>query len=641
VDTKRLQQAIDAADLRVLLVCLFHRTGDHRWLEAPYLPARDVRLVADPQAGFAPETQREIREAAVELFADPAPPSITDPGDDLILKMMRSCLGENVAPEYSLLMREELGFTSRDNGLHLDPGSPSPIPDVLIVGAGVSGIALGAQLTRLGIPYAIVEKNAEVGGTWWENRYPGCGVDTPNHSYSFSHGNRPRWTRYFSLRDEIQNYLVNCSSEFGVRDRIRFETKVIGASWNTTTQQWTVRVETSKGAVETLHARILVTAVGVLNSPKLPSIDGIDDFAGQLFHSARWPDGVNLAGKHVAVIGTGASSMQLTPTIADEVRSLTIYQRSPQWARDIDGYRSDIGEESQWLFEHVPYYLEWFRFTMWWRYGDGLLRHLRKDPDWPYPDRATNRVNDRHRQEMADFITRELDGRPDLIDKCMPTYPPYGKRILIDNGWFSTLCKPQVELVTSPISRITRTGVESEDGTTRDVDVIVVATGFQTTQLAARLNITGQNGTVLADVWADDNPRAYIGMTVPEFPNMFCMLGPNTALGHGGSTIFMSECQARYIVSCIKHMHTNGLGSLEVQPDVHDEYNAKIDAEHELLIWTHPGMTNWYRNKHNRITALLPWRLVDYWTMTHDPNFDDFRVVPVASQWQHETAQAR
>jgi 4-hydroxyacetophenone monooxygenase len=626
VDTERLHQAINAADLRVLLMSLFHQTGDQRWLEAPFLPARDVRLVADAQAGLPPEVQAEIRAAACTVFASPeSPPAIIDPGNAVILQMMRSCLGENVSDEYALLMREELGFTSRDEGLQFDVDETTP--DVLIVGAGVSGIALGAQLTRFGIDYTIVEKNAEVGGTWWENRYPGCGVDTPNHAYSFSHGTRPRWTRYFSLRDEIQTYLENSATEFGVRERIRFETKVIEAKWSESTHRWTVRVTTPDGPEEELSARILVTAVGVLNSPKLPPIEGIEDFKGELFHSARWPDDADLNGKRVAVIGTGASSMQLTPSIADEVGTLTVYQRSPQWARDIDGYRSDIGEESQWLFENVAFYLEWFRFTMWWRYGDGLLRHLRKDPDWPHPERAMNRVNDRHRQEMADFIARELDGRPDLVDKCMPTYPPYGKRILIDNGWFATLRKPQVELVTDPIHTVTKTGVSTSDGTHRDADVIVFATGFQTTQLAAKLNITGRNGRVLADEWANDNPQAYIGMTVPGFPNMFCMLGPNTALGHGGSTIFMSECQARYIVSSISHMHTNSVASMEVHADVHGEYNARIDAEHEQLIWTHPGMTNWYRNQHNRITALLPWRLVDYWAMTHDPNLDDFKVV--------------
>jgi 4-hydroxyacetophenone monooxygenase len=628
VNSDRLRQAIDAADLRVLLMSLFHQTGDRRWLEDPFLPARDVRLVADPNAGLSRDVQTEIRAAACNLFATTTtPPVIGDPGDALILQMMRVCLGENVSEEYALLMREELGFVSRDEGLAVDVDDETP--DVLIIGAGVSGIALGAQLTRLGINYTIVEKNAEVGGTWWENRYPGCGVDTPNHAYSFSHGTRPRWTRYFSLRDEIQKYLENCATEFGVRKRIRFETKVIEATWSQSNCRWTIRASMADGSVEKFSARILVTAVGILNSPKLPNLEGIEEFEGQVFHSACWPDNIDLAGQRVAVIGTGASSMQLAPSIANHVATLTVYQRSAQWARDIDGYRSDIGDESQWLFENVPYYLEWFRFTMWWRYGDGLLRHLRKDPDWPHPQRAINRVNDRHRQEMTDFIVRELDGRPDLIAKCMPSYPPYGKRILIDNGWFATLREPHVELVTDSIVRLSKTGVTTADGTNRDADVIVFATGFQTTQLAAKLNITGRDGRVLADEWADDNPQAYIGMTVPSFPNMFCMLGPNTALGHGGSTIFMSECQARYIVSCIAHMDTHNVASMEVHADVYEEYNARLDAEHDQLIWTHPGMTNWYRNQHNRITALLPWRLVDYWAMTHDPNLADFAFVKV------------
>lgn len=625
---ERLRHALNSADLRVLLMTLFHQTGDRRWLQAPYLPVRDVRLVADPGAGLPDDVASEIRTAAFEVFSSGQAPKVDDPGDDVMLEMMQRCLGETVSPQYAPLMREELGFISRDQGLGLDTESTGAeaAPDVIIVGAGVSGIALGAQLTRLGVRYTIIEKNSEVGGTWWENRYPGCGVDTPNHAYSYSHGTRPKWTRYFSLRDEIENYLIRCATEFGVREHIRFETSVAAATWDPTAARWAVNIAAADGREETISARILVTAVGVLNHPKLPPIEGVDDFTGEMFHSARWPDSADLTGRRVAVIGTGASSMQLTPSIADKVAELTIYQRSPQWARDIDGYRSDIDDDSQWLFEHVPYYLEWFRFTMWWRYGDGLLRHLRKDPEWPHPERATNRTNDRHRQEMTDFIRRELGGRPDLVDKCMPTYPPYGKRILIDNGWFATLRQPHVELVTDPIVRLTASGVATADGRERDADVVVFATGFQTTQLAARLNITGRNGIRLADRWAEENPRAYLGLTVPDFPNMFCMLGPNTGLGHGGSTIFMSECQARYISACITFMAANQVGSLEVDRLVHDEYNQRVDAEHDELIWTHPGMTNWYRNKSGRITALLPFRLVDYWSMTHDPNFDEFNI---------------
>ncbi|MEO1062074.1 MAG: NAD(P)-binding protein [Actinomycetota bacterium] len=626
IDTERLRVAIEQdADLRVLLMCLVHLTGDTRWIEPPFTPRRDVRLVSDPAAGLPDEVQAEIRAAILDLLADGVPePAITDPGDELMVRMMRTCLGERVGEEYSLMMREDLGFVSRAVEW---PAPPDPDRlaehDVLIVGAGVSGLALGATLRDLGIDYRIVEQSDQVGGTWYDNRYPGCGVDTPNHAYSFSHGERNDWTRYFSPRDEIQAYLERCADDFGVRSHISFGTTVVGATWDEVAERWRVRLRTADGE-HTTDAKVLVSAVGVLNVPKLPAIDGVDDFAGPSFHTARWPDDADLAGTHVAVVGTGATSMQLVPSIADDVASLTIYQRSPQWARPTPGYGEAIPEGGRWLLRHVPFYAEWFRFTMFWRYGDGLLPHLRRDPEWPHPERAMNRTNDRHRQEMTDHLLAELDGRPDLVERCLPDYPPFGKRILLDNGWYRTIRRDHVELVTDPIDRIVEDGVTTVDGRHRPADVVVFATGFQTTQLTARLGVTGRGGRDLADAWADDDPRAHLGITVPGFPNLFLMLGPNTGLGHGGSTIFMSECQARYITGCIVSMVSDGTGPLEVRRDVHDEYVDRVDAEHAELIWTHPGMTNWYRNPAGRITALLPWRLVDYWAMTHDPDPADF-----------------
>ena len=292
------------------------------------------------------------------------------------------------------------------------------------------------------------------------------------------------------------------------------------------------------------------------------------------------------------------------------------------------------------MFDHLPYYAAWFRFAMFWRYGDGLLATLRTDPDWPHPDRSMNRRNDRHRAEMAAFLERELDGRPDLLERCLPTYPPYGKRILIDNGWFRTLRRPNVELVTEPIERVDGDTVVTTDGARRPVDVVVLATGFQVMQMAARLGIRGRRGVDLADVWADDQAAAHLGITVPGFPNLFLMGGPNTGLGHGGSGMFVAECQARYVVDAVLHLarrrerapaagdaiagRTAPPPVLEVRREVHDEYVARVDAEHEQLIWTHPGMTNWYRNRHGRIVAIMPWRLVDYWSMTRRVDPSDF-----------------
>jgi 4-hydroxyacetophenone monooxygenase len=624
-----LSSAIAEGDIRVLLMVLVHMTGDIGWLAPPYMPRRDIRLIPDPQAGVPEEIQDEIRAAVLKLFANGEPePAISDPGDELMLSMMRACLGENVAPEYAPLMREEMGFIPRDARWKMTPPAEQLQKDhVLIVGAGVCAIALGVGLGRLGIPYTIVEKNAELGGTWYINRYPGCGVDTPNHSYSFSFGARNPWTRYFARREELLDYLKKVALEHDVRSHIRFNTKLTSSQWDETKRRWISTLETGNGT-ETFESAVLVSAIGQLNDPSRARFKGEEDFAGTVFHSAMWTDDIKVDGKHIAVIGTGATAMQLVPSIADRVASVTVYQRSAQWSRPVAGYSDPIAEGAQWLLAHLPFYVQWYRFNMFWRYGDGLLPFLRKDPDWPHPERAVNKGNDRHREELTNFIRSELKGRPDLIEKCVPTYPPYGKRILLDNGWFRTLTRPNVELVTDPIDHFAPEGIVTADGKMRPADIIVVSTGFKVTEMAARLNITGRDGRRLSDVWAGDNPTAYLGLTVPDFPNFFCMLGPNSGPAHGGSVIFQSECQSRYITACLVDMIEHGIAAIDVRQEVHDRYVREVDREHEQMIWTHPGMTTYYRNSRGRVFSAMPWRFVDYWKMTHDPDLSLYRQTP-------------
>jgi len=616
------------ADIRVLLMVLVHMTGDLAWLEPPFAPRRDVRLIPDAGAGLPQEVQERIRAAAFDALAsaDPAP-AISDPGDALIQRMMSVCLGEEVPGEYAPLVREEMGLISRDSEWpSLPRGANVKSRHVLIVGAGVCGLALGIKLERLGIPFTIVEKNAEVGGTWYGNRYPGCGVDTPNHSYSYSFGSRYPWSRYFSPRSEVQDYLEKTATEFHIRRHIRFNTRLLSADWIEAKQSWRSVVET-EGGQQIIESEVLVSAIGQLSEPSTPEIAGASEFRGPLFHSAHWPEEFDIRGKRLAVIGTGATAMQLVPTVADDVAQVSIFQRTAQWARPIPGYSDRISDGAQWLLKHVPFYAEWFRFNMFWRYGDGLLPFLRRDPAWPHKERSVNRINDRHRDEMLDFLKQELASRPDLIEKCIPSYPPYAKRILLDNGWYRTLLKPNVDLVAEPIDRITADGVRTADGVVHAADAIVLATGFQVTQMAARLAITGRFGLKLSQAWGDDNPAAYLGLTVPGFPNLFCMLGPNSGPAHGGSVVFQAECQSRYITSCLTQMIAADVSSIEVRQDVLDSHVAEVDAEHEQLIWTHPGVDTYYRNKHGRVFSVMPWRFVDYWAMTHDAEMSDYVAV--------------
>lgn len=620
LDRITLEAALPHADLRVLLMVLFHYTGDEKWLMPPYAPRRNPRLIADEDAGLSPELQDEIRNAALEILSGETAAKLPDPDVATLNRMMTHSLAEEVPPEYAPMMREQMGFKP----LGSDIAEPTTKPDrpIVIIGAGVAGLALGKLLNDLELPYVILEKNQNVGGTWWENTYPGAGVDTPNHAYSFSFGKSHRWSRYFSPQNEIQDYLSDKADEFNIRPHIRFSVEVKQVDWQDDEGHWLLQIEGADG-IETLAAPILVSAVGQISYAKIPPIDGLAAFQGTLFHSSKWPKDLDLKGKKVAIVGTGASSMQIAPTIADKVAELTIFQRSPQWARPIPRYHEDLSDGAQYLLEHVPFYAAWFRFTMFWRYGDGLLPFLKKDPDWPHPERAMNRINDRHREEMVAHIEAKLEGRPDLIAKSMPNYPPYGKRILLDNGWYDAIRKDNVTLHDEGVARFTENEIIGDKGHSCTPDIVVMATGFEVTKMASRLNISGPAGN-LSDVWDGDDPQAYLGISVPDFPNFFMMAGPTTGLGHGGSGMFIAECHAHYIASAIVTMLNEGISQMAAKERAQSAYMEKYNAGHQDMIWMHPGMTTYYRNSKGRVYSVMPWRLVDYWNMTRTPDLADY-----------------
>src|ERR1700736_3214299 len=308
IETRRkkldLSSPIAEGDIRVLLMVLVHMTGDERWLEPPYKPKRDVRLIPDPQAGIPREIQDEIRAAVLQLFANGEPkPVITDPGDELMLKMMRATLGENVAPEYAPMMREEMGFVPRDARWTEKPASEQlQQQHLLIVGAGVCAIALGVALGRLGIPYTSVEKNDELGGTWYVNRYPSCCVDAPNNSYSFSFGARMLWTRYFAQRQELLDYLRKVALEHDIRSHIRLDTELTSARWDENKRRWISILKTA-GGEEIFESTTLVSAIGQLNDPSPAHFKGEETFEGETLHSPLWSDAIRLDGNNAP--GTG------------------------------------------------------------------------------------------------------------------------------------------------------------------------------------------------------------------------------------------------------------------------------------------------------------------------------------------------
>jgi 4-hydroxyacetophenone monooxygenase len=608
-------------------MCLAQITGDDHWLQEPYLPRRDTNLFHDETGGLPSAVQDEVRNAARQVLQDIANNSRSIPHDidiERFNRMMNVCVAEDVAPEYAPMLLEELGFVNRDVHWSTPAVSPNGFK-VLIIGAGFAGICAAIKLQALGIPYVVVEKNSDIGGTWFDNNYPDAGVDTPNHFYSYSFAPNTKWKHYFSKRSDIWQYAQDVAEKFNIISHIRFSTEVTTMKWNIESQTWTTTI-TNSAQTKDEEFSAVITAVGQLNRANLAPARGIENFNGDWFHSAHWNHSVDLSGKRVAVIGTGASAMQFMSTLAATAGDVTIFQRSPQWVRPNNDYHRTVSENTMWLLENMPFYAQWYRFGLFWRFGDGLLRTLRRDPEWQFPERSMNRHNDRHREQLTEHLLQELEGRADLIEKCLPDYPPYGKRILVDNNWYSTLRRDNVHLVTSAVDRVTNTGIIDADGDKHDFDVIILATGFQAGNLLSPIDIRGVSGTPLRDVWGVDDPRAYLGITVPDYPNMFVLVGPNTFVAHGGSIIYQAECEMRYVTDCIRHMVENGISSVEVKQDVHDEYNERVDAEHDQLVWSHSGLHSWYRNSKGRVFSPMPWRFVDYWQMTHAFNESEYTV---------------
>ncbi|MBY4277437.1 NAD(P)/FAD-dependent oxidoreductase [Rhodococcus fascians] len=617
------ERALEQASIPTLLMCLAQITGEDRWLQPPFQPARETQLFGDDTGGLSADLQTTVREATLKML-DALPSAIPDLTTAKLRRMMSVCVGETVGEEYVPMFMEEMGVSNRDVDW-MAPHSPSATESfsVLVIGSGVAGIAAAVKLKRLGLNFRILEKNPDLGGTWLENNYPDSGVDTPNHFYSYSFATKGDWSRYFSKRDEILQYLRSVASDNGIADAIEYDTRVVSTTWHEGDKSWNVQAVGPSGEF-TFTANAVISAVGQLNQPNEFKFEGLDEFPGEAVHSARWTPELDLSGRRVALVGTGASAIQLLRNVAATADHVTVFQRTPPWVRPNPDYHRTVTAGALWCIENIPHYARWYRFQLFWRFGDSLLPSLRRDFEWPHPQRSINRHNDKHRVQLTTYLESELADRPDLIAKTVPNYPPYAKRILIDNDWFKALRRDNVTLVTDGVERIDGSELVTSTGDRHRADAIIFATGFDAANMLNSVQVTGRNGRDLREVWGTDDPRAYLGITVPEFPNFFCLYGPNTNLAHGGSIIFQVECQIRYITSCLVQMIESDVDSIEVRPDVYAKYNSEIDSAHDQLVWSHPGVTSWYRNSKGRVFSPLPWRLVDYWSMTHDADLSDF-----------------
>lgn len=635
IDRALLKQGVDQANIPALLMTLVQLTGDRKYIAAPYIPRKARGLDDNDSGGLSEEIQADVREAAwaaISAWVDGQELALARPSNTELSAMLTIAMDETVPPEYGDAIAA---------GLRLDP-EPEAAPaakalKAIIIGAGISGMAAAVRLREMGIEHTIFEKNEGFGGTWWENRYPGCGVDTPYLTYTFSF--RPNdWTAYFPLRDEIENYLRETAQESGLYDHARFGTKVERAEWLSDRNQWQVTVCTPDGTEEVHYADIVMSAVGILNIPVVPDIKNLSGFAGRVVHTCDWPDDVDLKGKRVAVVGNGASAMQVVPAIADQVAELNIFARSKQWAAPFPQFRKPIPDGVRYLMQVVPLYRAWVEQRLTWTFNDRLHDTLFRDPEWPEPARAVNAANDGHRRFFTRYMREELGDREDLIPLLLPDYPPYGKRMLLDNGWYRTLRKPHVHLIPQRLSEVRGSTLVAGDGQEIEADVLILATGFQAANMLGSYDVIGRDGRVLREFWEGDNVAAYLGTLVPGFPNFFIVLGPNIGAGHGGSMFRIIENQVHYATRVINALAESQASSVEVREDVYFDYRDKIDAAHEKLVWTHPGTSNWYRNSRGRVTAITPWRNDAFWRMSREVNRDDLMFDTAKIEGQSEAS---
>jgi 4-hydroxyacetophenone monooxygenase len=626
-DAETIAALLEDVSVPALIASIVHLTGDPTLARGSIRPTKWIHN--EWQGGLAEDDKAELRAAALAALLAwrdagyPSPPAT----DDQVVRELMDWVACRPVPEpYVAMYAEEMDLAGADPRaieLPAEAGARATGFSVLVIGLGEAGLLAAMRLKQAGIPFEVVEKNADVGGTWLENTYPGCRVDVASHYYSYSFGGVDEFSEYWAQQPELHRYFERFVERHDIERHVRWRTEVERAAWDDTTARWQVTTRAADGAVETLTADAIISGVGILNRPSTPDIPGLGSFAGPMFHSARWDHSVDLTGKRVALIGAGASGFQIGPAIVDDVAELTVFQRTPQWMAPNPLYRAPVTDGERWALRHVPGYGRWIRFMHLWQGSDRILELVRMDPEWEDFPRTANKWSAAQRQTFAGWIEHQLADDPDLAARVTPDYPPMTKRMLQDDGsWLRCLARPHVELVSQGITAVDETSIVVGDRRI-EVDVIVFATGFRPNEVLFPMEIVGRDGRSLEEVWSGA-PAAYASVSVPGFPNFFVLNGPGSGLAHGGSVIYMTECQMRYVGDCLRQVLEGQHRSIEPTQEAYERWRDELVAELATMMWGHPSVEHsWYKAADGNVYLLCPWPVLDYWRMTSEASADD------------------
>lgn len=622
-NTDFIRRAVELADLNAVRVALYQQTKDPELKELPMALAMD-------------DAQRELLVSkAVAWLEEHATTEVLlpEPPEDELRELCNLATKEEMS-DVDFNARRELPAFNEFPWFARWPGAKPELPEgfhAVVVGSGFSGLAAAIQLSLLDIPYTVIERRSEPGGTWTINRYPDIRVDTISITYEYNFEKNFPWTEYFGRGPEVRAYLDHISDKYGVKEHTKFSHDLKSATWDNEAKRYDLVIDTPDGPV-TMHANYLINAVGKFANPNVVDFPGRDSFDGLIVHPSRWPEDLDLTGKRVAIIGNGSTGVQMLKPIAEDAAQVYVFQRTPQWISPRPKYGDPIEPEVRWLLDNFP------GFWHWWRYmaiASLFQTHkmLIPDPEWKGEGGHFNQMNDGLRDTLTAYIKDQVNGDPELIEKLMPDYAPFSRRPVVDNGWYKSLTRDNVELVTDPIREFVPSGIETEDGTHYPVDIIVTATGFQVEKYLWPAAYIGDDGVNVHDFWSKDGARAYLGMMVPHFPNMFMLYGPNSQPLSGGTGLpAWYVIWAAYAGQLLVEMLQQGKRQVSVSEEAYWRYNEALDKEAAgLLLLQEEGAPdkNYYVNTNNeqpRLQTSAPWYGPDFHRMCTEPDWDDLEL---------------
>jgi 4-hydroxyacetophenone monooxygenase len=621
-----IEDAVKFADPMVLRGLLYQLTGDESVRSTAIGTATagyfEFKTLTDPSDAVL--LQAKAAEF-LKAYRDKGAGEIDSGPSDRLQRSLGLCAGEDIRDSEFEMWLETLALDPWARG---HTWSEQPLAEklkgfsVAVIGAGMGGLNVAVQLKHSGIPFTVLEKNSEVGGTWFENRYPGARVDSPSRTYTHTYGVDFPFPNPFSPQSENEKYFNWVADSFGIRGDIQFDTEVTSCIWDEEASTWEVRAEHPDGP-RTLSVNAVISCVGFLARPNIPQVEGIDNFKGQLFHSARWPADLDLEGKRVAVVGSGCTGYQMIPEVATTASQTIAFQRTPNWVFDTPGYLDPFPDQVTWLDRNFPFFTNFVRFRTSWMYGPtNLQTTFTIDPEFRDPH-TLSPTNKKIRDQRIEFMRSKFASRPDLLEKMLPDAPPMSARpILVDphRSVYDALLRDDVSLVTDSILRIAPQGIETSDGSVYEVDVIVFATGFKSNDFLFPMEIRGRGQKEVADLWSKDGARAYLGTVLPGFPNFFMVYGPNTNPYGGLQVVDMEESVARFALGCIGHLITTEMSSIDVTEDAYWRYNNELDEVEITKVWRDARAHNYFTNEFGRSSANMPFDVRETWKWLRDPS---------------------